>query len=195
MLFTSDLITNHILTTIQANITALKSEQMPKSLATPNSVACANSPGLFNNNTVQKGNKSLSETPTLSMNISYSSPFNTQSTERGDASKAPDTPLAEGVFGTGHHEHDKWDFWKNRRDKNNLSPGDPAYNPRTWKVPPEFVKNQTPAMSQWLQFKVENMDTVIFFKVGKFYELFHMDADIGMRELDLIYMKGEKAHR
>ena len=38
------------------------------------------------------------------------------------------------------------------------------------------------------------MDTVLFFKVGKFYELFHMDADVGMRELDLIYMKGEKAH-
>ena len=30
--------------------------------------------------------------------------------------------------------------------------------------------------------------------MGKFYELFHMDADIGMSELDLIYMKGSKAH-
>ncbi|GLD91752.1 hypothetical protein PINS_up000285 [Pythium insidiosum] len=38
------------------------------------------------------------------------------------------------------------------------------------------------------------MDTVLFFKVGKFYELFHMDADIGFKELNLIYMKGEKAH-
>lgn len=31
-------------------------------------------------------------------------------------------------------------------------------------------------------------------QVGKFYELFHVDADVGMQELDLIYMKGEKAH-
>lgn len=31
-------------------------------------------------------------------------------------------------------------------------------------------------------------------QVGKFYELFHMDADIGVRELDLLYMKGDKAH-
>lgn len=31
-------------------------------------------------------------------------------------------------------------------------------------------------------------------QVGKFYELFHQDADVGMQELDLIYMKGEKAH-
>ncbi|CAM9367467.1 unnamed protein product [Chrysoparadoxa australica] len=49
-------------------------------------------------------------------------------------------------------------------------------------------------MQQWWAFKSQNMDTVLFFKVGKFYELFHMDADIGMEELDLIYMKGEKAH-
>eukprot|EP00499_Haloplacidia_sp_CaronLabIsolate_P005493 CAMPEP_0196784858 /NCGR_PEP_ID=MMETSP1104-20130614/17981_1 /TAXON_ID=33652 /ORGANISM="Cafeteria sp., Strain Caron Lab Isolate" /LENGTH=63 /DNA_ID=CAMNT_0042155149 /DNA_START=1 /DNA_END=188 /DNA_ORIENTATION=+ len=38
------------------------------------------------------------------------------------------------------------------------------------------------------------MDTVLFFKVGKFYELFHMDADVGVRELDCLYMKGDKAH-
>lgn len=31
-------------------------------------------------------------------------------------------------------------------------------------------------------------------QVGKFYELFHMDADVGVKELDLIYMKGVKAH-
>jgi DNA mismatch repair protein MSH6 len=30
--------------------------------------------------------------------------------------------------------------------------------------------------------------------VGKFYELFHMDADIGVAEAELIYMKGTKAH-
>ena len=47
-------------------------------------------------------------------------------------------------------------------------------------------------MHQWWLFKRENMDTVLFFKVGKFYELFHMDADVGMRELDLIYMKGRR---
>jgi len=49
-------------------------------------------------------------------------------------------------------------------------------------------------MSQWWHFKAMNMDTILFFKVGKFYELFHMDADVGFSELDLIYMKGSKAH-
>lgn len=31
-------------------------------------------------------------------------------------------------------------------------------------------------------------------QVGKFYELFHQDADVGMEELSIVYMKGEKAH-
>ncbi|CAI0425112.1 unnamed protein product [Linum tenue] len=38
------------------------------------------------------------------------------------------------------------------------------------------------------------MDKVLFFKMGKFYELFEMDAHIGAKELDLQYMKGEQPH-
>jgi len=30
---------------------------------------------------------------------------------------------------------------------------------------------------------------VLFFKQGKFYEAFHMDADVLVRELGMIYMK------
>ena len=36
--------------------------------------------------------------------------------------------------------------------------------------------------------------TILFFKMGKFYELYNMDADIGVSELNLVYMKGEQAH-
>ncbi|CAL0304976.1 unnamed protein product [Lupinus luteus] len=31
-------------------------------------------------------------------------------------------------------------------------------------------------------------------QVGKFYELFEMDAHVGVKELDLQYMKGEQPH-
>jgi Mismatch repair ATPase (MutS family) len=37
--------------------------------------------------------------------------------------------------------------------------------------------------------KAEHFDCILFFKVGKFYELFHMDAVIGVNELQLQYMK------
>lgn len=38
------------------------------------------------------------------------------------------------------------------------------------------------------------MDTILFFRIGKFYETFHMDADICVKELGLIYMRGQDAH-
>ncbi|CAN0511775.1 unnamed protein product, partial [Scytosiphon promiscuus] len=81
-----------------------------------------------------------------------------------------------------------------RRVKRRRVTDDDNYTPRSLFVPPSFIQSQPPAMQQWWLFKSENMDTVLFFKVGKFYELFHQDADVGMQELDLIYMKGEKAH-
>ena len=60
--------------------------------------------------------------------------------------------------------------------------------------PQQPPSKQTPAQQQYWDFKKDNMDVVLFFKVGKFYELFHLDADVGHKELDLIYMKGPKAH-
>ena len=99
-----------------------------------------------------------------------------------------------GVYPAGCHEHDSWPFLINRKDKKQRSPDHPEYNPRTLHVPQAVLDQQTPAMKQWFEFKQENMDTVLFFKVGKFYELFHMDADVGVKEIDLIYMKGYKGH-
>lgn len=36
------------------------------------------------------------------------------------------------------------------------------------------------------------MDAILFFKMGKFYELFHGDAVIGVNELNIMYMKGDE---
>lgn len=37
--------------------------------------------------------------------------------------------------------------------------------------------------------KSSHYDCVLFFKVGKFYELYHMDAAVGVNELGFTYMK------
>jgi DNA mismatch repair protein MSH6 len=42
---------------------------------------------------------------------------------------------------------------------------------------------------QWWEFKAKHMDKVLLFKMGKFYEMFEMDAHIGAKDLDLQYMK------
>lgn len=80
------------------------------------------------------------------------------------------------------------------RDANKHRPDHPDYNPRTLFVPEDFKRNQTPAMRQWWEMKSQHYDCVLFFKVGKFYELYHMDAVIGCNELELTYMKGDFAH-
>jgi hypothetical protein len=44
------------------------------------------------------------------------------------------------------------------------------------------------------QFKAKHMDAVVFFKMGKFYELFEMDAHVGVEHLGLQYMAGDQPH-
>ncbi|KAB2605072.1 DNA mismatch repair protein MSH6-like [Pyrus ussuriensis x Pyrus communis] len=64
------------------------------------------------------------------------------------------------------------------------------YDPRTLYFLPEMLIFQR----QWWEFKSKHMDKVLFFKMGKFYELFEMDAHIAAKELGLQYMKGEQPH-
>ncbi|XP_011302919.1 probable DNA mismatch repair protein Msh6 [Fopius arisanus] len=92
--------------------------------------------------------------------------------------------------------HLKLDFLKpeNRRDKNRRLPSDEKYDPRTLYVPEDFLNKQTPGMRQWWVLKSQHFDCILFFKVGKFYELYHMDAVIGSNELGIAYMRGEWAH-
>ncbi|XP_018565021.1 probable DNA mismatch repair protein Msh6 isoform X1 [Anoplophora glabripennis] len=80
------------------------------------------------------------------------------------------------------------------KDINRRRPSDPNYDSRTLYVPESFLKDLTPAMRQWWELKSRHMDSVLFFKVGKFYELYNMDAVVGVMHLGFSYMKGEFAH-
>eukprot|EP01138_Halocafeteria_seosinensis_P012515 gb/GECG01012788.1/.p1 GENE.gb/GECG01012788.1/~~gb/GECG01012788.1/.p1 ORF type:complete len:1600 (+),score=274.54 gb/GECG01012788.1/:1-4800(+) len=109
-----------------------------------------------------------------------------------------ETAKRSGMFPAGEHLHDTlpW-LYEERKDAEGRPQDHPDFNPRTLFVPKEFLENKkycTPAGKQWWEFKSHNMDTLLCFKQGKFYELFHMDADVLVRELDCIYMKGFQAH-
>lgn len=92
--------------------------------------------------------------------------------------------------------HNKLEFLKQNKikDINNYRPCHPNYDGRTLYVPAEYLNTLTPAMRQWWIIKSSNYDCVLFFKVGKFYELYHMDATVGVNELGFSYMRGEFAH-
>lgn len=83
---------------------------------------------------------------------------------------------------------------KDWRDAKRRRPGDVDYDSRTLYLSPNFLKSLTEGKRQWWEFKSKHMDKVLFFKMGKFYELFEMDAHVGAKELGLQYMKGEQPH-
>ena len=99
---------------------------------------------------------------------------------------------ASGDSPSVQYSHNNLPFLKpeNIKDRDKISRDHPDFNPRTVHVPADFLRNQTPAQRQWWELKSQYYDVVLFFKMGKFYELFHMDADIGVTELNLVYMKG-----
>lgn len=106
------------------------------------------------------------------------------------------TPSKPSQEAEGDWKHTKLDWLKPAgiRDIERKRPEDPEYNSKTLFVPDDFRNDQSPGMRQWWDIKKNHYDTVLFFKVGKFYELYHMDAVTGVQQLGLTYMKGEFAH-
>jgi DNA mismatch repair protein MSH6 len=105
--------------------------------------------------------------------------------------------------GTHLHNHLSFLFPPKLKDTNGTLSTGPNYDTRTLYFgvteEREILKHTkqpklTPASKQWWEIKSQYFDTVLFFKTGKFYELYHMDADIGCKELGFVYMKGILAH-
>ncbi|CAJ1067444.1 DNA mismatch repair protein Msh6 [Xyrichtys novacula] len=93
-------------------------------------------------------------------------------------------------------DHEKLDWLQEgkRKDGARHRQSEEDYDPSSLYVPEDFLNRNTPGMRRWWQLKSQMFDTVIFYKVGKFYELYHMDAVVGVNELGLTFMKGTWAH-
>ncbi|KAA3458880.1 DNA mismatch repair protein MSH6 isoform X2 [Gossypium australe] len=95
--------------------------------------------------------------------------------ETDKASTAADKALVvDELERFGKREEEKLHFLgpEVRRDANRKRPGDANYNPKTLYLPPGFLKSLSGC------------------QMGKFYELFEMDAHVGAKELNLQYMRG-----
>ncbi|KAG2220729.1 hypothetical protein INT45_007341, partial [Circinella minor] len=71
------------------------------------------------------------------------------------------------------------------RDADQNTPDSPDYDPRTLYIPPNAWSNFTPFEKQYWEVKRTQWDTILFFKKGKFYELYEKDADVGHKDFDL----------
>lgn len=110
-------------------------------------------------------------------------------------------PLNGVVNQAGTHYHNHFKFLKpdNIRDAEGHPASHPDYNCRTLKVDYREMEQVTgskltPASQQWWELKSQYADTILLFKTGKFYEIFHMDADVAVQVLGFSYMKGPVAH-
>jgi DNA mismatch repair protein MSH6 len=108
-------------------------------------------------------------------------------------------PQAGVVNQAGNHWHNHFEFLKNPRDKEGRPASHKDYDPRTLKVDFNQIirvtgSKITPASQQWWDIKAQYADTFLLFKTGKFYEIFHMDADVAVQHLNFAYMKGQVAH-
>jgi len=63
--------------------------------------------------------------------------------------------------------------------------GHPDYDPRTLYIPPGAWNKFSPFEKQYWEIKQKFMDTIVFFKKGKFYELYENDATVGHQLFDL----------
>lgn len=80
------------------------------------------------------------------------------------------------------------------KDSQKRPPSDPEYDPSTLFIPPN--EKFTPAMQQYWDIKKQHYDKIVLFKLGKFYELFYLDAIAvqGILDLKWMGMEQKKAH-
>ncbi|XP_050439278.1 DNA mismatch repair protein Msh6 [Adelges cooleyi] len=146
--------------------------------------------------------ESEEESPVKKKKVSRSKPVKTNGNSSSlnislaSTAEKPSKEATKGVVDHDNWPHLKLEFLKPEKikDVNKKPLTDPNYNPRTLYVPEDFKQKLTPAVRQWWELKSQHYDCVLFFKVGKFYEMYHMDAVTAAKELNLLYMKGDFAH-
>ncbi|KAI1474178.1 DNA mismatch repair protein Msh6 [Daldinia eschscholtzii] len=80
---------------------------------------------------------------------------------------------------------ERYPWLANIKDINRNPPGHPDYDPATVYVPPPAWNSFSAFEKQYWEIKQKLWDTVVFFKKGKFYELYENDATIGHQLFDL----------
>ncbi len=61
-------------------------------------------------------------------------------------------------------------------------------------APAEAVARPSPVMEQYIEIKTANPDSLLFYRMGDFYELFFEDAEVASRALGIVLTKRGKHH-
>ena len=137
-----------------------------------------------------EGDLEIPDMPTVSTTQQWSfDPNNTQPLQPRPANAAPRKPNPSGKkWKQKAHttEPDQRYLWLAKiTDTDRNPPGHPDYDPRTVYIPPLAWAGFSPFEKQYWEIKQKFWDTIVFFKKGKFYELYENDATIGHQLFDL----------
>ncbi|KAI1137323.1 DNA mismatch repair protein Msh6 [Hypoxylon sp. FL0543] len=111
-------------------------------------------------------------------------PDNIEPTQRTIVHRPKAGPAGKQKAHTREPE-DRYPWLASISDINRNPPGHPDYDPSTVYVPPLAWKGFSAFEKQYWEIKQKLWDTVVFFKKGKFYELYENDATIGHQLFDL----------
>eukprot|EP01050_Picozoa_sp_SAG11_P002885 SAG11_NODE_151_length_14583_cov_21.306200_19_plen_781_part_00 len=159
--------------------------------------------------------------PTPKTAESQSSPRASSSLADSGGFEGYHAPGREPTTGTFLHNQAPF-LTTDRRDAQRRMPDNPDFDPTTLYIPQQEMKNPkfkamfTDMQKSWCmlgaattshsslnclktcvwcrwEFKCQHFDAIIVMKVGKFYELYHMDAEVAVAELGLKWMGGGAA--
>ncbi|KAJ2723790.1 DNA mismatch repair protein msh6 [Coemansia sp. Benny D115] len=97
----------------------------------------------------------------------------------------PEDSKKERVAKFAKKNEERYAWLEDVRDAQGLRPNEVGYDKRTLYIPKSAWNAFSPFEKQYWEIKSQHWDTVVFFKKGKFYELYENDATIGSQEFDL----------
>src|SRR5688572_11763699 len=122
--------------------------------------------------TIQHEDISLDDIPPTSTGQwSYDPESNEKRPVTTPAERAPRDPKVKEKAHTKEPEQ-RYPWLAKIQDKEKRSPGDPEYDPRTIFIRPMAWNKFSPFEKQYWAIKQNLWDTIVFFKKGKFYELY-----------------------
>lgn len=107
----------------------------------------------------------------------------------------PNTPVSQGKhnkFNKTNEERYQW--LVHEKDAEGREPSDPNYDPRTLYIPKDAWGKFTPFEKQYWEIKSKMWDCILFFKKGKFFELYEKDAHLAHHLFDLKLAGGGRAN-
>lgn len=112
-------------------------------------------------------------------------PDNTSRINEEMAAKSIVKSLAKKQRPSASEPEKRYTWLANLQDADRVPIGHPDYNPRTLYIPPNAWTKFSPFEKQYWEIKAKFWDTIVFFKKGKFYELYEKDATVGHQLFDL----------